>query len=889
VADVFLYPGEATPKTIRLANPSVLRSAALAGAVVLSVTTSAAALGAAAPLSGDVGLAVNTAASLGSLSQLAGNVSLDLAGAASLFARAGLQGSAVLAIGPTGAFRPVGPAAALAGSLAFAVTAQSFDGTDVHLSLDGVEWAANVIVESLVVDEELDETPNTCQFTAMGATPPTIGQRVLFTLASPFNPIRQFAGTILSVQQTYLEDLDRTPQFQCSAIDDTWRLNGQKVIKRYRGLSATAIVLDLLATYAPWVGTWKVETGLPVLDEFTATVVDLTEALTRVARRVGAHWDLDYFGALVFAITEDITQPRALTPTHPSLEAMSFVRDLAPEVTRVLVEGGGVTATAEADPGETMLPVEDVGWYSPSGGFITSGPQRVAYAATVAGGSGAVVGPGAAPSTAPVLTIQSGDGLAPGVYKYAYTDKTPTGESLPSPLGTIRVYGAVAAPLLQPGIANNKDVASDEWNGWHNGDTVEWCYAYGKWTYATGMVLLSHASPVGTQIAEPNSHGWWFHDNPLSGAAPSPAGMQVTWVRSVDPNVTHVVLFYRINGGAWLTLGWASTVMDNLLYPNVWTWSSPSFYAVSGIAPPTTAATFKRVAVDGLALGSGATSSRRIYRTAANGSQLLLLAIFSGNVTTGTYIDSTPDASLGTNAPISDSSGLVSTAAGTVLPGSTSIPMASAGQLSAAGGWVTNGHQWIRYHGITGNTLTGIPESGPGALASALDYGESLTAVPMLIGIPASGDGAIVMPIVKGDQVNIVVQVDDFAAQATLSHMLDPLNLQGGRAGIREAYLSDGRIGYIEARARGLAELALAGGPLLTVSYVCRDVWTHAGSLIAIAMPAPTNLTATLKIQHVSKTQFGQPNAPPLHTVSASSRRFTFEDLLRVAGGTSSP
>ena len=51
-----------------------------------------------------------------------------------------------------------------------------------------------------------------------------------------------------------------------------------------------------------------------------------------------------------------------------------------------------------------------------------------------------------------------------------------------------------------------------------------------------------------------------------------------------------------------------------------------------------------------IAAGPAGTTARKLYRTVAGGSQLKLVTTLADNVTT-TYTDSTPDASLGANAP----------------------------------------------------------------------------------------------------------------------------------------------------------------------------------------------------------------------------------------------
>ena len=107
----------------------------------------------------------------------------------------------------------------------------------VYVSVDGVAraqghvGAGQVDAGSLDIDDLLDETPNTCTFTARGFTP-TVGMEVIITLgtATAPNPERIFAGTILQVTARYV-GTPANPVFDVSCIDWTWQLSKVKVLE----------------------------------------------------------------------------------------------------------------------------------------------------------------------------------------------------------------------------------------------------------------------------------------------------------------------------------------------------------------------------------------------------------------------------------------------------------------------------------------------------------------------------------------------------------------------------------------------------------------------------------------------------------------------------------
>ncbi len=87
-----------------------------------------------------------------------------------------------------------------------------------------------------------------------------------------------------------------------------------------------------------------------------------------------------------------------------------------------------------------------------------------------------------------------------------------------------------------------------------------------------------------------------------------------------------------------------------------------SFVNANGETTPGTEATVtttsgnQQVSLTAIPIGPSGTAARRLYRTLVGGNQKQLVAEIAGNVTT-VYIDSTPDAGLGEEAPTLNTSG----------------------------------------------------------------------------------------------------------------------------------------------------------------------------------------------------------------------------------------
>ena len=834
---------------------------------------------------------------------------------------------------------------------------------DVHYATGRAAEATRILVESLQITDNHHEEPTTGQCRAMGFTP-IEGQTVVITLGSKNTLVREFGGQILRRQHVSLtsdQDNLTAHAYALSLIDWTWGMDKRTVSGYYTG-SATTIAEELIAEYAPGY-TSSVEAGLDtVTGGITFTNSSLTGALTQLCNRVGAKWLCDYFKVVrVYTVDTGDTNPTTLTATHASLRDFAETRDLSQVVTRVQVEGGGSVALTDVAPGETVIPVETAEWYDDAGGIVVSGPQRIAYTGRTEGGGGGLVGPGAQPSSAPAAAVVIGAGVETGAHDYGVTFVTGAGESLPGPVSQVTV-GVTTPPSSAPSPGSATSGTGPD-AGTHD-YVATFVTAAGQTTPGVAStpvtVLAPVTKPTGITGWTPTTGGGLVDDGVYTHVvtfytATGETDASTSTGGSIGAGNTAVVLYgipvsgdarvigrriYRTtDGGATrklvatisnnTTTTYTDTTADGSLGANVPTSNTTSYRTVplTGIplgpadvtsrkiyrrfnatgtyklvatiadnttttysdaienaslgadAPTTNTATANQVALSAIPIGGASVTSRKVYRTVAGGAQLKLLATIADNTTT-TYTDSTADASLGANTPSSDTSGLTQPE-GQVSPGTTTIPVASMAGFSSSGGWalIGNGAQVVRYTGISGSALTGIPASGVGAIAAAIAYNSTITECPVLTGIPSSGTGAVQYQIVKGDDVNIFVTSDDVTAQTTLAALI-------GGDGIQEYYVQDRRLAKPEALARGEALLALKSSVDVGITYTSRDINTRSGRTITTSLGAPFYLSASFLIQTVTQS-FTQTQPPtcPLYQVAASSNRLTFEQLLQMAQG----
>ena len=349
-------------------------------------------------------------------------------------------------------------------------------------------------------------------------------------------------------------------------------------------------------------------------------------------------------------------------------------------------------------------------------------------------------------------------------------------------------------------------------------------------------------------------------DATLGGVAPTTGTTRfrqatVTLPVSTDPFVTGRKLYRTTANGSTFKL--VATIANN---------TATSFDdnvadgSLGADAPTSNTTALLRATVSAIAIGPAGTVGRKLYRTVVNGSQQKLLTTIANNTATS-FTDSVPDASLGANVPTGNTSGLV-VETGEVPAGATSLPVTSIAPYHTGGGWTLTEQMQIRYTGISGSTLTGIPSTGLGSILTTIAYGSPITALPALMGVTGVGQA-----IPFGAMVYLFVQRDDLEAQAVY--------------GILEYHISDGRIREDTAQRWADADLFRFARPLTTVRYATRDPKTRSGKTVSIDLPS-LGLSGDYTIQNVLIDQIDRaPGIWPRFTVEASSTRFSVEDVLR--------
>jgi hypothetical protein len=641
----------------------------------------------------------------------------------------------------------------------------------VKVLIDGVDRTAsnqvlNTSEAQITVTLAQGQEPSVATFRVKGFAP-AMWQQVLIYVGDTDAAHCLFRGQVLAVDAV-VDGAPTSVSYDVSCIDRTPLLDRRRVLRQYGTQSATAIVLDIMSRYTTGFTTDHVDVALPDIDEITFKNDHVSDALTRVAERIGAYWWIDAGDDLHFTTSQEET---AGTITSGSLEGVRTARDLAKSedysqvVTRVWSRGGGATAVEEVSPGSAIIKVEDVSWYAASGGLVESGPQRLTYT-----GFGQPAAPVAAPSGTPGVVA----GNLRGGYVYAVTYAREGGETTPGPESSVITAGATGPSAAGLAMVMGSGGAIP------TGTVVRYKVAF---VTGSGLGSVGLASGPFTVSGGGNSIGV----GGVSGPIPTgPAGTTARYLYRSDNNSPY---------------GLIQVIPDNT------TTGAVDGNNVLGQPPIETGTP---VTVTSIPTGPAGTTARGLYRRSTTATLSKRVVQLNDNVTT-TYVDDVADEHLGDEAP----------------------------------------------------RVNTVP--------------------PYLAGIPASGDGAVRYTIKQGDQVNVLEMAEDEDAQLAMAALVGSVDPEDG---VIEEFISDGRLSATEALNRAQAVLAERKDGVTTVTFATRDQTCTPGRLVSVETDYPA-VSGSYRIQRVTVTEIGIDGGAatsrvfPLRAVEASSRRYSFEDLLR--------
>lgn len=299
------------------------------------------------------------------------------------------------------------------------IAEESNDGP-VTLTVNDVPFEAKL--NTTQISENLQA--GTCSFTIAGVGI-NVGNKIILSRGG----VRLFGGRCL---QWTLTEEEKNVWSHITVDSFAWHLRRKTVTKDYSNTSITAIVLDLLAMAPGNITSDFVASGLPTADiSFNGDTLDV--ALTRLAGLINAHWRVDHFERMHFAIQEVEDAPLALTALHPSMKNLSITKSLRQTVNRVQVDYDKVTTLSVLVDAE--IQVEDLDGYSPAGGDTVIDGNAIHYNGIRQGpGANSVYGAVQVGLTSTAVTVD--DPGLPSAHGYGYRLTLVTAEGETPPVAT---------------------------------------------------------------------------------------------------------------------------------------------------------------------------------------------------------------------------------------------------------------------------------------------------------------------------------------------------------------------------------------------------------------------------------------------------------------------
>jgi hypothetical protein len=279
------------------------------------------------------------------------------------------------------------------GPMRFGASRIGYYHPNVIVKVDGSDVAASVRKDSLVVQDELDDRPNTCSFVLIAPAAVALNDTVTIASGSDQVGCREFVGRVTRITQ--LQSHATAPVFHLvDAIDDSWDLTRELVLKRWEGESASTIAAELFTDAG--FSAAEVESGLDTIDVFECQYELRDRALTRLAEIVGARWYVDTEDVGHFFVTaETVQNPPDLTSSNTNFWDLQYAQHIEQLRTRRLVSAAGGETLVTIPAGTALnslgygIPLDDdAGWrFNPASGGSDHpariGPYRIGYARAI--------------------------------------------------------------------------------------------------------------------------------------------------------------------------------------------------------------------------------------------------------------------------------------------------------------------------------------------------------------------------------------------------------------------------------------------------------------------------------------------------------------------------
>jgi len=231
------------------------------------------------------------------------------------------------------------------------------------IKINGTDRARYVVLNTLQIEQRLNEQPDRATFIVRDTVTPAVGQSVVIALGGDFTTgTRIFGGTIVAFRQLQGRAGEEL-RYELDAIDYTFLLDRRLVTAEWTGDSATDIAMGIISGYTTGFTYGHVQSGLSAIDSFPATNERPSTLLSRLATDAGCDWYIDENRDLHFFTTEaaSFPNPTSITSSNRYFWDFDARQDERQVRTRIIGEGRRTRLLRTVVPNGTVgsLPVED--------------------------------------------------------------------------------------------------------------------------------------------------------------------------------------------------------------------------------------------------------------------------------------------------------------------------------------------------------------------------------------------------------------------------------------------------------------------------------------------------------------------------------------------------
>jgi hypothetical protein len=208
------------------------------------------------------------------------------------------------------------------------------------IKINAVDRTADVIAQSVVVEDILNDQQNTCSFKLInlsGGTIPDTDQEVIITMA---DASILFGGYVTSVNMA--NKGIGTVEYEITCADYTRLLDRNLAHKTYENMTDLAIIQDLVSTYCLGSGITTTNAIVGVtISQISFNYIQLSQAMRRICELTGRSWYIDYSKDIHYFPSTTTAAPFNITDSvSTEYNSLHLKQDASQLRNRVYVRGG---------------------------------------------------------------------------------------------------------------------------------------------------------------------------------------------------------------------------------------------------------------------------------------------------------------------------------------------------------------------------------------------------------------------------------------------------------------------------------------------------------------------------------------------------------------------